>query len=89
MFEQITNFYEPLVIERVQDQLDGAPDITAAQLEDIACVALNQLPPRYVRNSVDLLAHLTEEEELRIHQDIDTAIFKAVDTIRRRKTEHD
>ncbi|MDH5660070.1 MAG: late competence development ComFB family protein, partial [Gammaproteobacteria bacterium] len=49
-FDNINNYYEKLVFEKIQDklfsdQLDNDEDYLA----DIACVALNQLPSRYVR----------------------------------------
>lgn len=85
MYDQINNFYEPLVFERINEQLADEPDLAPDLLEDIACLTLNNLPPRYVRNSVDLLSHLTDEEEIELHRTVDEALIKAVDTIRRRK----
>jgi hypothetical protein len=31
-------------------------------LADVACVALNRLPARYVRHDVDMMFYLTEQE---------------------------
>ncbi len=41
---------------------------------DVACVALNRLPPRYIRHEVDFSFYLTERER----REIDTAINEAV-----------
>jgi len=84
MFGQVQNFYEPLVFEAVRAQLGDESGMTPELLEDVACLALNNLPPRYVRNSVDLFSHLSEEEDLAFRGEVEQAIFKAVDTIRRR-----
>jgi len=43
-------------------------------LVDVACVALNRLPPRYIRHEVDFSFYLTEPERL----EIDAAISEAV-----------
>ena len=43
-------------------------------LADIACVALNRLPPRYIRHAVDYSFYLTERERA----ENETAINEAV-----------
>ena len=52
------------------------PEIAASNdlLCDVACVALNRLPPRYIRHEVDFSFYLTEHERL----EIDNAIIEAV-----------
>ena len=57
-----------------------APQYPAIQADsdllcDVACVALNRLPPRYIRHAVDFLFYLTEHER----REIDTAIEESVD----------
>jgi hypothetical protein len=37
-------------------------NFTTDMLADVACVALNRLPARYVRHDVDLVFYLTEHE---------------------------
>lgn len=61
-FEQVHNYYERLVFEQVARQSDANPEFTADMLADVACVALNRLPARYVRHDVDLMFYLTEHE---------------------------
>ncbi len=51
------------------------PNATADMVADMACVALNQLPARYVRHDVDLVFYLTEAER---HQS-ETALAAALD----------
>ena len=62
-FDNINNYFEKLVVEHVQekanaDELDNDEDYLA----DISCVALNQLPSRYVRHNVDMVFYMTLEE---------------------------
>jgi hypothetical protein len=61
-FEQIHNYYERLVFEEVVRRSEQHQDFTSGMLADVACVALNRLPARYVRHDVDLMFYLTESE---------------------------
>ena len=91
MLSSIQNYYERLVMESIQDILegrDGMPDPHACDpeyLEDLACVALNRLPPRYVRHSVDLASHLDDEERRLMQERVAEAVGQAIETIARRR----
>jgi hypothetical protein len=61
-FEQVHNYYERLVFEEVVRRAQAHPDFTNDMLADVACVALNRLPARYVRHDVDMMFYLTEQE---------------------------
>ena len=61
-FEQVHNYYERLVFEDVARHAKSHPDFTSDMLADVACVALNRLPARYVRHDVDMMFYLTEHE---------------------------
>ena len=67
-FEQVHNYYERLVFEDVARQSEAHPGFTADMLADVACVALNRLPARYVRHDVDMMFYLTEHERHAIEQ---------------------
>lgn len=67
-FEQVHNYYERLVFEAVAQQSEAHPDFTSDMLADVACVALNRLPARYVRHDVDMMFYLTEHERHAIEQ---------------------
>lgn len=55
-FDNIHNYFEKLVFDVIQDKLANAElDNDEDYLGDIACVALNQLPSRYVRHNVDMV----------------------------------
>ncbi len=73
-FEQVHNYYERLVFEEVMRRSSGWPDMTPDQLADVACVALNRLPARYVRHDVDLVFYLTEQERNTIELSLETAL---------------
>ena len=67
-FEQVHNYYERLVFEAAARLSGTYPNFTADMLGDVACVALNRLPARYVRHDVDMMFYLTEQERHAIEQ---------------------
>ena len=67
-FEQVHNYYERLVFEDVVRLSEAYPGFTSDMLADVACVALNRLPARYVRHDVDMMFYLTEHERNAIEQ---------------------
>ncbi|MDE2400741.1 MAG: late competence development ComFB family protein [Burkholderiales bacterium] len=73
-FSSLRNYYERQVIDAVREAAPGYPGLKEEQLPDVACVALNHLPPRYIRHEVDLVFYLTEKERA----NNDTAIAEAV-----------
>lgn len=75
-FTSLYNHHEREVFAAVMATAPDYPDIQADSelLADVACVALNRLPPRYIRHEVDYSFYLTEQERL----DVDAAIKEAV-----------
>lgn len=61
-FESLRNYYERPVFEQILLQSARFPLMEEDHLPDVACVALNRLPPRYIRHEVDLAFYLTEKE---------------------------
>lgn len=76
-FEQIHNYYERLVFEEVMRRGEQHPEFSTDMLADVACVALNRLPARYVRHDVDLMFYLTEQERHAIELALDEALSHA------------
>ena len=75
-FESIHNFHERAVLDAVVAALPDYPHLQGSELlADIACVALNRLPPRYIRHAVDFSFYLSEKER----HVIEVAITEAVD----------
>jgi len=79
ILDNIHNHYEYLVYEellRQQAQRESAlPD---NMMEDAACVALNNLPARYVRHSVDIAFYLTQDEREAMDKQIRNAVSEAI-----------
>ncbi|MGD8483862.1 MAG: late competence development ComFB family protein [Thioalkalispiraceae bacterium] len=79
-FEGIHNYYEQLVFNKLSAM--GLVDDENI-LEDIACIALNQLPARYVRHNVDMIFYMTADEHQKMHRDVEQAIDTAVEYLRK------
>ena len=82
---QISNYYEKLVVETLAEREDTR-DLPEDRLIDIACVALNQLPARYYRYSVDMAFYLSATEHDRMTKDVETAIEHAVSFVETHKS---
>ncbi len=65
LLDNIQNYYETLVIEALAD-MPEAEKYDEDVLTDIICIALNHLPPRYIRHEVDMMYYTSpvEREEL-------------------------
>ena len=71
--DAIHNYYESLVFDEIQRALPEDTD-DSDYIADLACVALNHLPPRYIRYTVDMAFYLSPEER----QEMDDKVKKAV-----------
>jgi hypothetical protein len=76
-FTSIRNHNEQVVFDALRDAGPRYPGLAGRDelLADVACVALNRLPPRYIRHKVDLAFYQTERERT----DHDKAVTDAVD----------
>lgn len=84
-FEGIYNYYERLVYDEIMRQFaQQTVAFSKDDAEDIACLALNHLPARYVRHSVDTAFFLTSDERKKM----DLAVSLAVDTAYQRVRSH-
>ncbi len=78
-FDNVHNYYETLVFQKTIELLhEHQADFDEELLEDIACITLNNLPPRYVKNEVDVAYFLTAEERVAIDKQIEQAVKHAI-----------
>ena len=80
-FESIHNYYEKLVLAALQAGPDNLVSTDDDYLSDIACVALNQLPARYVRHDVDMIFYMTPDERARMDEEVAQAVRTAVEYV--------
>ena len=55
---------------------------------DVACVALNALPPRYIRFQVDTSFYMSAEERRGMQLAIEQAVSQAAEFVRKRQRLH-
>ena len=85
-FEQVHNYFERLIFEEVARRSEAHPEFTSDMLGDVACVALNRLPARYVRHDVDMMFYLTEQERHAIEVSMDEVLQFAFAFVLERST---
>jgi len=84
-FESIHNHHERAVYEAVRSSAARYPHLSGAELlADIACVALNRLPPRYIRHEVDFAFYLTDKERGENERAISEAVAFAFEFVQAR-----
>ncbi len=77
-FDSIHNYYETLVVrELIQTFVEDIRHIDEDYLQDIACIALNMLPSRYVRHDVDMAFFLSSSEREEMDKSVTGAVLKA------------
>ncbi len=82
--ERFHNYYERLVVEEIlRSDRDTRTD--SSLLSDIACVALNHLPPRYIRYDVDMSFFLSPQEYMELEDKIHTAVNNAIAHVHRNR----
>lgn len=88
-FSAIRNHYEQGVFRAVMESapqhegFEGQQDL----LLDVACVALNRLPPRYIRHDADFYFYLTPRLRSEIESALDEAVAYAFDFVATRQAE--
>lgn len=78
-FDNIHNYYEKMVLQHILETT-GKSEVDNF-IEDVACVALNQLPPRYVRHDVDMAFYLTVEERVKMESLIEKAVTHSIEYV--------
>lgn len=76
-FDSIHNYYESMVNEAIIKVMEAGETLDTDSLEDVACVALNRLPARYVRHNVDMVYYMTTDEREKIEAEVDEAVKAA------------
>jgi hypothetical protein len=77
--EQLHNYYEHLVLDALRNRTIRLDNDTFV---DAACVALNELPAKYIRHDVDM-AYFTDPQEMaailsRVERAVDLALGRVL-----------
>ncbi len=77
-YEEIHNHHEQAVFAAIDAIAPDYPQLGAPELlADVACVALNKLPPRYIRHQIDLVFYTTDRERLAMQKRVEQAVHDA------------
>ncbi len=86
IMDSIQNYYEPLVIETLAE-LTSEKAFSDDLLIDVMCVALNHLPPRYIRHEVDMIYYLSPIEAQEMRDKVKSAVEDALAYVDKRARE--
>ncbi|WP_428775667.1 late competence development ComFB family protein [Vibrio sp.] len=77
--KDVHNYMESLVGQVLAR--DQYSELTQEQLADLACLALSQLRPVYIRHDIDFLSALSEQRLMVLKQYAETAIESALNMV--------
>jgi hypothetical protein len=80
----VHNYYERLVTESLLKQ-DPRANKDCDFMDDVSCVALNHLPPRYIRHDVDMSFYLSPIELDEITKKVNKAVKHALEFVKKRE----
>lgn len=75
--DDIHNYYEHLVLERIE-QLKLVNSKSPDYIADLCCLALNKVPPRYIRYEVDMAFFLPQLERIAMEKEVEEAIDQGI-----------
>jgi hypothetical protein len=81
----IHNYYEHLVLERIE-LLGLNMSKNEDYLADLCCLALNQIPPRYIRFEVDMSFYLGQSERQQMEMNAVNAVSQAMSFLEQTNT---
>jgi len=84
--DDIHNYYEHLVLDRI-DRLDITKNKSSDYIADLCCLALNQVPPRYIRYEVDMAFYLPQNERHEMEMNVVNAVDKALEFLDNKRKE--
>lgn len=82
--ESIRNHHEEAVRAAVLELAPQHPGLKGELLLDVMCVALNRLPPRYIRHPVDFAFYMTDKERADNERAVDEAVRSAFQFVQAR-----
>ena len=80
MQDSIHNYYEHMINDQLRAHV-GQYDFSPERWADITCVALNHLPPRYIRHEVDMAFYLSPAERSELSRKVNQALVDAIEYV--------
>lgn len=81
--DSVHNYYEHMVIGEIHKQI-GNKTVGTDFIADVACVALNHLPPRYIRYDVDMAFYLSPKESQEMEEKVGQSVREALAFVEKR-----
>ncbi|MDY0137071.1 MAG: late competence development ComFB family protein [Thiomicrospira sp.] len=81
-FDSVHNYYERLVFDEIGEHYRNS-ELNEEQLADMACIALNQIQPRYIRHDVDMSFFMSSAEYIMARDMVHKAVKNAYKKIRK------
>jgi len=78
--DSVHNYYERLVFNEIKEKY-GEKVEDDNILSDMACIALNQLPTRYIRFDIDMSFYMTSNEHAAIENAVKVAVNSAYNQV--------
>jgi hypothetical protein len=85
----IHNYYERLVLQEILNQSSRVQTGDRDFLADVACVALNRMPPRYIRHDVDMTFFMSPQDIQEIERKVALAVTEAINYVESRERGED
>lgn len=85
----IHNYYERLVLQEIFTQSPRVQEGDRDFLADVACVALNRMPPRYIRHDVDMTFFMSPQDIQEIGNKVTSAVTDAIHYVESRERGED
>ena len=82
--DDIHNYYEHLVLERIE-QLKLVGNKDSDYIADLCCLALNKVPPRYIRYEVDMAFFLPQLERITMEKEVEEAVEQSIKILEERE----
>ena len=80
LLNNVQNFYETQTLEILAELIKGK-EYSEDALSDALCIALNNLPPRYIRHSVDMAYYTSPAERQEAVDKARAAVIGALEYI--------
>lgn len=85
----VHNYYERLVLQEIYQQSERVQNGDRDFLADVACVALNRLPPRYIRHDVDMTFFMSPQDMMEIERKVSQSVTDALNYVESRERGED
>ncbi len=81
-FDSISNYYEQLVVDSITKTVATPDDVEHDDFVlDIACIALNKLPAKYIRHNVDMVFYTDNDERVEMLKSVENTVKDAYDYV--------